>query len=42
VSKERFFHIVMIWGNGIQNQRPELWNIFNGKHFEGEHLQASN
>ena len=23
-----------------KNQRPELWNIFNGKHFQGEHFRA--
>ena len=23
-----------------KNQRPELWNIFNGKHFEGEHFRV--
>jgi sulfate adenylyltransferase subunit 2 len=23
-----------------KNQRPELWNLFNGKHFEGEHFRA--
>lgn len=23
-----------------KNQRPELWNIFNGKYFEGEHFRV--
>ena len=23
-----------------KNQRPELWNLLNGKHFEGEHFRA--
>src|SRR5690606_17276160 len=23
-----------------KNQRPELWNILNGKYFEGEHFRA--
>jgi sulfate adenylyltransferase subunit 2 len=23
-----------------KNQRPELWNIFNGRHFEGEHFRV--
>jgi sulfate adenylyltransferase subunit 2 len=40
-AKERFFSHRDEFGQwDPKNQRPELWNIFNGKHFEGEHLRA--
>jgi len=40
-AKERFFSHRDEFGQwDPKNQRPELWNIFNGKHFEGEHFRA--
>ena len=40
-AKERFFSHRDDFGQwDPKNQRPELWNILNGKHFEGEHLRA--
>ena len=40
-AKERFFSHRDDFGQwDPKNQRPELWNIFNGKHFEGEHFRA--
>jgi sulfate adenylyltransferase subunit 2 len=40
-AKERFFSHRDDFGQGDpKNQRPELWNILNGKHFEGEHFRA--
>lgn len=40
-AKERFFSHRNDFGEwDPKNQRPELWNIYNGKHFEGEHFRA--
>lgn len=40
-AKERFFSHRDDFGQwDPRNQRPELWNILNGKHFEGEHFRA--
>lgn len=40
-AKERFFSHRDEFGQwDPKNQRPELWNLFNGKHFEGEHFRA--
>ena len=40
-AKERFFSHRDDFGQwDPKNQRPELWNIFNGKQFEGEHFRA--
>jgi len=40
-AKERFFSHRDEFGQwDPKNQRPELWNIFNGKHFQGEHFRA--
>lgn len=40
-AKERFFSHRDDFGQwDPKNQRPELWNLFNGKHFEGEHFRA--
>lgn len=40
-AKERFFSHRDDFGQwDPKGQRPELWNIFNGKHFEGEHFRA--
>ena len=40
-AKERFFSHRDDFGQwDPKNQRPELWNILNGKHFEGEHFRV--
>lgn len=40
-AKERFFSHRDDFGQwDPKNQRPEMWNLFNGKHFEGEHFRA--
>lgn len=40
-AKERFFSHRDDFGQwDPKNQRPELWNILNGKHSEGEHFRA--
>jgi sulfate adenylyltransferase subunit 2 len=40
-AKERFFSHRDEFGQwNPKNQRPELWNILNGKHFQGEHFRA--
>src|SRR5690625_89510 len=40
-AKERFFSHRDDFGQwDPKNQRPELWNLFNGKYFEGEHVRA--
>lgn len=40
-AKERFFSHRDDFGQwDPKNQRPELWNLFNAKHFEGEHFRA--
>jgi len=40
-AKERIFSHRDDFGQwDPKNQRPELWNILNGKHFDGEHYRA--
>ena len=40
-AKERFFSHRDDFGQwDPKNQRPELWNTFNGKYFEGEHFRV--
>jgi len=40
-AKERFFSHRDDFGQwDPKNQRPELWNILNGKHFEREHFRV--
>ncbi|WP_299061907.1 sulfate adenylyltransferase subunit CysD [uncultured Polaribacter sp.] len=40
-AKERFFSHRNEFGQwDPKNQRPELWNLFNGKYFQGEHFRA--
>jgi len=40
-AKERFFSHRDDFGQwDPKNQRPELWNMFNGNHFEGEHFRV--
>lgn len=40
-AKERFFSHRDEFGQwDPKNQRPELWNIFNGKHHSGEHFRV--
>ncbi len=40
-AKERFFSHRDDFGQwDPKGQRPELWNLFNGKYFEGEHFRA--
>ena len=40
-AKERFFSHRDEFGQwGPKNQRPELWNIFNGRHHHGEHFRV--
>ncbi|MEQ8712921.1 MAG: sulfate adenylyltransferase subunit CysD [Cyclobacteriaceae bacterium] len=40
-AKERFFSHRDEFGQwDPKNQRPELWNIFNGKHHTGEHFRV--
>lgn len=40
-AKERFFSHRDDFGQwDPKNQRAELWNLFNGKHFEGEHFRV--
>lgn len=40
-AKERFFSHRNDFGEWEpKNQRPELWNLLNGKQFEGEHFRA--
>jgi len=40
-AKERFLSHRDEFGQwDPKNQRPELWNLLNGKHFEGEHFRA--
>ena len=40
VLKNVFFHIEMNLVNGTPNQRPELWNLFNGRKNFGEHFRV--
>ena len=35
-AKERIFLFVMHWPMGTKLQRPELWNIYNGRIHKGE------
>lgn len=40
-AKERFFSHRDDFGQwDPKNQRPELWNLFNAKYFEGEHFRV--
>lgn len=40
-AKERFFSHRDEFGQwDPKHQRPELWNMLNGKHFQGEHFRA--
>ena len=40
-AKERFFSHRTDFGEwDPKNQRPELWNIFNGRHLPGEHFRV--
>lgn len=40
-AKERFFSHRDQAGNwDPRNQRPELWNLFNARHYEGEHFRV--
>lgn len=40
-AKERFFSHRDDFGQwNPKNQRPELWNLFNGRHFEREHFRV--
>lgn len=40
-AKERFFSHRDDFGQwDPKNQRPELWNLYNGRHFQGEHFRA--
>lgn len=40
-AKERFFSHRDEFGQwNPKNQRPELWNLFNGKHHPGEHFRV--
>lgn len=40
-AKERFFSHRDDFGQwDPKNQRPELWNLLNGHHYEGEHFRA--
>lgn len=40
-AKERVFSFRDEFGQwDPKNQRPELWNLYNGKHHKGEHIRA--
>ncbi len=40
-AKERVFSFRDDFGQwDPKNQRPELWNLYNGKHHKGEHIRA--
>jgi sulfate adenylyltransferase subunit 2 len=40
-AKERFFSFRDEFGQwDPKNQRPELWNLYNGKHRKGEHIRV--
>ena len=40
-AKERFFSFRDAFGQwDPKNQRPELWNLYNGKHNKGEHIRV--
>ena len=41
-AKERFFSFRDEFGQwDPKNQRPELWNLYNGRHNRGEHIRVS-
>src|SRR5215210_6422687 len=40
-AKERFYSFRDAFGQwDPKNQRPELWNLYNGKHNRGEHIRV--
>jgi sulfate adenylyltransferase subunit 2 len=40
-AKERFFSFRDEFGQwDPKNQRPEIWNVYNGKHRKGEHIRV--
>jgi sulfate adenylyltransferase subunit 2 len=40
-AKERVFSFRDEWGQwDPRNQRPELWNLYNGRHRKGEHMRV--
>jgi sulfate adenylyltransferase subunit 2 len=40
-AKERFFSFRDVFGQwDPKNQRPELWNLYNGRHNAGEHFRV--
>ncbi|MDX6199191.1 MAG: sulfate adenylyltransferase subunit 2 [Actinomycetota bacterium] len=40
-AKERFFSFRDSFGQwDPKNQRPELWNLYNGRHVKGEHIRV--
>ena len=40
-AKERFFSFRDAFGQwDPKNQRPELWNLYNGRHTPGEHIRV--
>jgi sulfate adenylyltransferase subunit 2 len=40
-AKERVFSFRDEWGQwDPRNQRPELWNLYNGRHRKGEHIRV--
>ena len=40
-AKERFFSFRDEFGQwDPKNQRPELWNVYNGRHRKGEHIRV--
>jgi sulfate adenylyltransferase subunit 2 len=40
-AKERFFSFRDSFGQwDPKNQRPELWNLYNGRHIKGEHIRV--
>jgi sulfate adenylyltransferase subunit 2 len=40
-AKERFFSFRDAFGQwDPKNQRPELWNLYNGRHNKGEHIRV--
>jgi sulfate adenylyltransferase subunit 2 len=40
-AKERFFSFRDAFGQwDPKNQRPELWNLYNGRHAPGEHIRV--
>ena len=39
-QKKDFFLIVMILSMGPKNQRPEIWDLYNGRKNQGEHFRV--